>query len=82
MLANVSKVINMNAVSAVENESGGYDVIMAFTAYIQPNGKWNTTSVLENSELYAQHTDQTEEDYAEFRKEVFKQAKTYKEQEG
>lgn len=79
MLANLSRVINMNAVSAVQKEDGSYDVIMAFSAYIQSDGKWNTTSSLENSILYDQNNNQVEADYAEFRKEVLRQAKTYKE---
>lgn len=81
MLANMTKTISMAAVSAVKNETGGFNGVMTFVASIQPDGKWSVTETSENNDLYEQNIEQTDADYTEFKKEVLKQVKAYKEKD-
>ena len=70
MLVNVTKVINVSAVSALPTGSETADAIMYFGAAINRTNEVNFSKNITNIKLYKSNAEMCEKDYTEFQNMV------------
>lgn len=73
MLAQGSKTINMSGISMIDydEETNSGKVVMHMAGTIRMSDrKFDTTSIIQDPDLYEKHYEEAEKDYAEFRKLV------------
>lgn len=79
MLKNGGKKINISAVSTVRNKNGEPEMALAMYSTIEEDGKPSINLAIPDIALYESHMAEADADFAEFKKDVLEQAKTYKE---
>lgn len=70
MLVNETKVINMNAVSAIDVKEGTGKPVMYMNANIKANGEYSVNFTITDNALYEKNMEEADEDFANFKKQV------------
>ncbi len=77
MLRNLSKQINISAVSTADKGNGEQVAVLTMFSAIQADGKPSFNQAVNDVGLYEAHMQEADADFSEFKKIVMDAAKTY-----